>query len=36
MSYDELDKKDVEILKNCLDIDKNGKISEKDLLEVFN
>jgi len=36
MGYGELDKKDVEILKECLDLDKDGKISEKDLQEVFN
>lgn len=31
MGYGELDKKDAEILKECLDLDKDGKISEKDL-----
>ena len=36
LGYGELDKKDVEILKECLDIDKDGKITKKDLEEVFN
>ena len=36
LGYGELDKKDIEILKECLDIDHDGKISSKDLKEVFN
>lgn len=35
MGYGELDKKDIEILKECLDIDHDGKISSKDLKEIF-
>lgn len=34
LGYGELDKKDKEILKECMDIDKDGKITEKDLHEV--
>ncbi|EGR31937.1 hypothetical protein IMG5_099650 [Ichthyophthirius multifiliis] len=33
--YGDLDKKDKEILKECLDVDKDGRITEKDFKEII-
>ncbi len=35
LGYGEIDKKDVEILNECLDVDKDGKITIADLREIF-
>ena len=35
LGYADLDKKDIEILNECLDYDKDGRISLKDLREIF-
>lgn len=35
LGYEEIDKKDVEILNECLDVDKDGKISLLDLREIY-
>ncbi len=35
LGYEDIDKKDVEILNDCLDVNKDGKISIEDLREVY-
>lgn len=35
LGYEDIDKKDVEILNECLDVDGDGKISLKDLKEIY-
>lgn len=35
LGYGEIDKRDVEILYECLDMDKDGKISLNDLRDIF-
>lgn len=34
LGYGEFDKKDKEILKECLDVDKDGKVTDKDIKDV--
>ncbi len=36
LGYGDLDKKDKEILKECLDVDRDGRITEKDFKEIVN
>ena len=36
LGYPELEKKDIEILNECLDIDRDGKITSKDFKAIFN
>lgn len=35
LGFGDIDKRDVEILYECLDLDKDGKISVSDLREIF-
>jgi len=35
LGYGKIDKRDIEILYECLDLDKDGKIGLSDLREIF-